>query len=101
MWSVQQFVMKFIAYNVRQDERAYFENWSQKNNIEIKLVADEVTSENLSLSKGYDAVISFQTGTYPADLFKTLAGYGVKDVSIRNVGVDNLDLAEAKKYGSN
>ena len=87
---VQQFVMKFIAYNVRQDERAYFENWSQKNNIEIKLVADEVTSENLSLSKGYDAVISFQTGTYPADLFKTLAGYGVKDVSIRNVGVDNL-----------
>ena len=28
--------MKFIAYNVRQDERAYFENWSQKNNIEIE-----------------------------------------------------------------
>ena len=51
--------MKFIAYNVRQDERAYFENWSQENNIEIKLVADEVTSKNLSLSKGYDAVISF------------------------------------------
>ena len=96
---VQQFVMKFIAYNVRQDERAYFENWSQENNIEIKLVADEVTSKNLSLSKGYDAVISFQTGIYPAEFFETLASYGIKDVSIRNVGVDNLDLAEAKKYG--
>ncbi len=70
---VQQFVMKFIAYNVRQDERAYFENWSQENNIEIKLVADEVTSKNLSLSKGYDAVISFQTGIYPAEFFETLA----------------------------
>ncbi|KRL83781.1 D-2-hydroxyacid dehydrogenase [Ligilactobacillus apodemi] len=91
--------MKFIAYNVRPDERKYFENWSAKQDIPVKLIADEVKSDNLALAKGYDAVISFQTGTYPADFFDKLAEFGVKDVSIRNVGVDNLNLTAAKKYG--
>ena len=90
--------MRFIAYNVREDELVYFKDWSKQNNIEIKLVADEVTDENLPLAKGYDAVISFQTGVYPKDFFKKIASYGIKDVSIRNVGVDNLDLKQAKEY---
>lgn len=88
--------MKFIAYNVRQDEQKYFEKWAKENAVPVKLVTEELTDENLPLAKGYDAVISFQTGVYPSDLFDKLASYGVKDISIRNVGVDNLDLASAK-----
>ena len=92
-------MMKFIAFSVRDDERPYFEKWAQENGIEVELRTEEITSQNLEEIKGYDAVIGLQTGTYPLGLFEKMGEYGIKDLSIRNVGVDNIDLAAAKANG--
>ena len=91
--------MNFIAFSVRDDERPYFEKWAQVNNVKIDLHSEEISEDNLDTIKGYDAVIGLQTGTYPLDLFAKMQEYGVKDLSIRNVGVDNIDLAVASQKG--
>ena len=33
--------MKFVAFNVREDERRYFEEWSKENGIEVSLKKEE------------------------------------------------------------
>ncbi|MCP0886412.1 D-2-hydroxyacid dehydrogenase [Ligilactobacillus sp. WILCCON 0076] len=88
--------MKFIAFNVREDERVYFEEWSKVNNIKVDLHTEEITSDNLNSFNGYDAVIGLQTGKYPAGFFEKMKEFGIRDFSIRNVGVDNVDLQSAK-----
>lgn len=87
--------MKFIAFSVRTDEEKYFAEWSQKNNTEVKLVKEALTSENLELIQGFDAILALQTGFYPAQLFEKAQEYGIKSFAIRNVGVDNVDLRSA------
>ena len=63
--------MKFVAFNVREDERRYFEEWSKENGIEVSLKKEEITPDNVSETVGYDdAVIGLQTGLYPDNLFK-------------------------------
>lgn len=91
--------MKFIAFNVRQDEQPYFENWSRQNQIEVKLVADALTAASLKQVDGYDGVLALQTGSYPAAMFEHFKRCGVKVFAIRNVGTDNIDLAAAKANG--
>ena len=87
--------MKFIAFNVRDDERPYFENWIDQNNIQVDLHEEEITEDNFELLKGYDAVLALQPNEYPQGMFAKIAQYGGKVFAIRNVGVDNIDLQEA------
>ena len=87
--------MKFIAFNVRDDERQYFETWIKENQIEVDVYTDEITPDNLDLVKGYDAVIALQPNEYPKEFFSKFAEFGGKVFSIRNVGVDNIDLEAA------
>lgn len=91
--------MKFIAFNVRQDEQPYFESWAQQNQIEVKTVSGSLTNSSLKQVDGYDGVLALQTGKYPAEMFKDFKKYGVKVLSIRNVGTDNVDLAAAEANG--
>lgn len=91
--------MKFAAFNVREDERRYFEEWSNENGIKVSLSGRELTTENVSEVHGFDAVIGLQTGLYPEGMFRTFAEEGVKVFSVRNVGVDNIDLDDAGANG--
>ncbi|MCQ2556597.1 D-2-hydroxyacid dehydrogenase [Ligilactobacillus equi] len=92
--------MKIIAYAVREDEKAAFAQWQGENpDIEVKLVSTELTVASLEEARGFDAIVAFQTGEYPADLFDRMQAMGIKDLSVRNVGVDNLNLASAKQNG--
>ena len=91
--------MKFVAFNVREDERRYFEECSKENGIEVSLKKEEITPDNVSETVGYDAVIGLQTGLYPDNLFKELSDANIKVFSVRNVGVDNINLDDAKQNG--
>ncbi|KRM96421.1 D-lactate dehydrogenase [Liquorilactobacillus aquaticus DSM 21051] len=91
--------MKFIAFNAREDEQQYFEAWEKKNDIQVKTVKGALDSNTLDRTIGYDGVLALQTGVFPNKMFDKLNKNGVKVFSIRNVGVDNLDLEEAKSNG--
>ncbi|MFD0897381.1 D-2-hydroxyacid dehydrogenase [Loigolactobacillus binensis] len=91
--------MKLIVYGVRKDEEGYARDWSKENSVEVKLVADLLDKETVKLAKGYDAIVAYQQLPYQDEVFTTMKEYGIKDLSIRNVGVDNIPADVAKANG--
>jgi D-lactate dehydrogenase len=90
--------MKFIAFGVRDDERPYFVEWQQENNIQVDLHQEMLDEKSLPATKSYSAVITLQTSSYPAGMFEFFKQNSIKALALRNVGVDNLNLAAAKKF---
>lgn len=88
--------MKFIAFDVRDDEKPYFQAWAKQNKIEVTLDSGVLDERTLKKTTGYDAVLALQTRSYPEGMFEFFKKQGIKVLSIRNVGVDNLDLTAAK-----
>lgn len=89
--------MKLIAFGVREDERPYFKEWvSQKENLELKLVPELISDETIDQIKGFDGIVSLQTTPYKREYFEKMKAAGIKVLSIRNIGIDNIDLEAAK-----
>lgn len=91
--------MKIIAYGIRDDERPYLEQWSQAQGIEVKAVGDLLDETTADLAKGYDGAVVYQQKPYTAAVLDRLAANGVTNLSLRNVGVDNVDAEAVKKNG--
>ena len=91
--------MKIICYGVIKMEESRIENWAQKNNVEVKIVHDDLCAENAELAEGFDGVSSEGNLPVDASVYEKFKQYGIKQLAIRQVGVDNQDLAAAKKNG--
>ncbi|MBU3851085.1 MAG: D-2-hydroxyacid dehydrogenase [Candidatus Paralactobacillus gallistercoris] len=91
--------MKIIAYAIRDDELPYVKQWSQENNIEVKVVQDLLTMDNVDLCKGCDGLVSYQQKPYTTALINRMHEDGIKYWSLRNVGIDNIDLDAVKQNG--
>lgn len=91
--------MKIIAYGIRDDERPYLEQWSQAQGIEVKAVSDLLDETTADLAKGYDGAVVYQQKPYTAAVLNRLAANGVTNLSLRNVGVDNVDAEAVKQNG--
>ncbi len=89
--------MKIIAYDVRDDEIPYFNKWSQEHNVEIKLVKDYLTLNNVNLAQDFDGISSVQLKPYSTALIDQMHQNGIKYWSLRNVGIDNIDLDAVKR----
>ena len=56
--------MKIIAYAVRDDERPFFDTWMKENpDVEVKLVPELLTEDNVDLAKGFDGADVYQQRT--------------------------------------
>ena len=91
--------MKIICYGVIKMEEKIIENWAQKNQVEIKIVHDDLSADNAGLAQGFDGVSSEGNLPVGASVYEKFKQYGIKQLSVRQVGVDNQDLAAAKKNG--
>lgn len=92
--------MKIVAYGVRQDERPYFDAWQAANpQIELQLEPGLLDETSAALANGADGVVVFQQKSYSGAILQRLSDLGIKNVSLRNVGVDNVDAAMVKKLG--
>lgn len=89
--------MKIIAFSVRNEERKYFKEWEQKNNIYIKLIDEDLSLENVNLIKNYDGLSTFQLKPYDKNLINEMGKIGIKYWSLRNVGIDNIDIPSVIK----
>lgn len=87
--------MKMIAFSVRDDEEKFFKEWSAQNNIQVDLIKDPLTDQTMNKIAGHDAILALQTGSFPASMFSRAKEKGIKVFSLRNVGVDNVDLKAA------
>lgn len=96
-WKEGLKMIKLIAFGVRKDEGPYFKNWEKQNDAELTLVPELLSEENIDKIKGYDGIIGLQTTPYKREYFEKMKEAGIKILSIRNIGVDNIDLEAAKE----
>lgn len=91
---------KIFAYAIRKDEQPFLKEWEKAHpEIEVDFTSELLTPETASMAKGADGVVVYQQLDYTADTLKVLADNGITNMSLRNVGVDNIDMDEAKKLG--
>ena len=91
--------MKIICYGVIKMEEKIIENWAQKNQVEVKIIHDDLSADNAGLAQGFDGVSSEGNLPVGASVYEKFKQFGIKQLSVRQVGVDNQDLAAAKKNG--
>ncbi|PWG00719.1 D-2-hydroxyacid dehydrogenase [Levilactobacillus bambusae] len=92
--------MKIIAYGIRDDELPYVKDWEEKNpDVDVKVVQELLDDSTVDLAKGYDGAVVYQQKPYTASVIDKLAADGVKYMSLRNVGVDNIDIDAIKRNG--
>jgi len=91
--------LKIIAYGIRDDEKPYLDQWSKDQGIEVKAVSELLDEDTVSLAEGYDGAVVYQQKPYTASVLDKLASYGIKSLSLRNVGVDNVDADAIKRNG--
>ncbi|MFC6260423.1 D-2-hydroxyacid dehydrogenase [Levilactobacillus fujinensis] len=91
--------MKLFCYAVLPVEKPYITAWAKENNVDVEMISDELSKDNATLAEGFDGVSS--EGITPVDesVYATFERFGIKQLAIRQVGVDNQDLAAAKKHG--
>jgi D-lactate dehydrogenase len=90
--------MKILAYSHRPDETEYFNEFSEKYDIEIVLCDDEPNFNNVELAKGFEC-ISIVTTIISGELVEKFHQVGVKFISTRTVGYDHIDIEKAKEIG--
>jgi len=91
--------MKLFCYAVLPVEKPYITAWAKENDVDVEMISDELSKDNAALAEGFDGVSS--EGITPVDesVYATFEKFGIKQLAIRQVGVDNQDLAAAKKHG--
>ena len=94
--------MKIFAYGIRDDEKPSLEEWKVINpEIQVAYTQDLLTSETAKLAKGADSVVVYQQLDYNRDSLAALADVGVTNLSLRNVGTDNIDFDAAREFKFN
>lgn len=91
---------KIFAFSIRKDEEPYVKEWSEKHpDVDVEYTDELLTPETASKAKGADGVVVYQQLDYKADTLQALADLGITKMSLRNVGVDNIDMNKAKELG--
>lgn len=92
--------MKILAYGIREDEKPFVKEWEQENpEVEVEITDKLLDEETVAMAKDFDGVVVYQQKPYTDTVFEKLDSYGIHNVSLRNVGVDNMNPATVKKYG--
>ena len=91
---------KIFAYAIRDDEKPFLEEWKNAHkDIDVDYTEELLTPETAKLAKGADGVVVYQQLDYTPETLQALADAGVTKMSLRNVGVDNIDMDKAKELG--
>lgn len=91
--------MKVIAYCVRPDELESFAQHSKALDIELTLVNEPFSAHNADAAKGHDAVIFIGNCRADRDALTKVAAHGIRYLSTRSAGSNNIDLQAAKELG--
>ena len=91
---------KIYAYGIRKDEEPYLNEWAKNHaDVTVDYTAELLTPETAAQAAGADGVVVYQQLDYTAETLQALADQGVTKMSLRNVGIDNIDMAKAKELG--
>ena len=94
--------MNIFAYSIRDDELAAIDSWQALHpNVTIGYTTDLLTPQTAHLANGATSVVAYQQLDYTRQTLQALAQNGVTNLSLRNVGTDNIDFDAASELGFN
>lgn len=92
--------MKIFAYGIRDDELSSLRKWEAAHpDVEVGYTGDTLTPDTAKLAEGSNGVVTLQTTPYEREALEKLSEYGIKSISIRNVGFDNFDFKDLNDFG--
>lgn len=91
--------MNILVYSVLDDELEYFKLMEEKYSIKFTLNKFHLNFQNADESKRYDSIIFNARDAITDKVLDKLKVNGVKYMSIRSVGFDNVDIDYANKIG--
>lgn len=91
--------MRVLAFCVRPDEEEFFHADALRLGMEVKLYPLNLSEENADMARGYDGVSCVANCNLSAKVLKKLHECGVKYVSLRTAGYDNVDMETAAALG--
>lgn len=91
-------MMKIKLFDIREDEKNFAYNWGKVNNHEIVCVEENLTLDNVSSLKAFDAISTQQLHKYDDDIYEALNKVGIKQIAGRTAGFDMFNKEEAAKH---
>lgn len=89
--------MKFAFFDAKPYDKPAFEEYGKANNITFKFYETKLNEDTVSLTKGYDGVCVFVNDTVDKTVIDRLCENGVKLISLRCAGYNNVDIKHAYK----
>ncbi|MBE0675970.1 MAG: 2-hydroxyacid dehydrogenase [Bacteroidales bacterium] len=86
---------KIAFFDAKPYDTESFNELNSKYGYTIKYFKFHLTTDNVVLAKGYDAVVIFVNDTVDAEMIMKLKEYGVKLIALRSAGFNNVDLKAA------
>ncbi len=86
---------KIAFFDAKPYDIESFNELNSKYGYTIKYFKFHLTSDNVVLAQGYDAVVIFVNDTVNAEMIMQLKEYGVKLIALRSAGFNNVDLKAA------
>ncbi|WP_426431090.1 2-hydroxyacid dehydrogenase [Winogradskyella sp. HB-48] len=90
--------MKVLVYSTRDFEKPYLEQ-ANKNKHKLTFTEEALSSSTAISAVGYDAASIFSADEACFLTIEKLHSFGVKYISLRSVGYDNVNIKAAKREG--
>lgn len=92
--------MKIAMYAVRDTEEPYIKAWEKQTGDVVKRITEQLSPANVDQAADCEGLSILQTEPLTDEgVYKKLHDFGIKEMSLRMVGYNALDLKLAKKYG--
>ncbi|MCH4172099.1 MAG: D-2-hydroxyacid dehydrogenase [Lactobacillus sp.] len=89
--------MKVLATNVFDEESIELEKWAKINEVDLTMTREPLTAANVDQVQGFDALSVQQVVPIgDAAVYAKIASFGIKQIAVRSVGYEFVDLAAAK-----
>jgi D-lactate dehydrogenase len=90
--------MKILFYSIKAFEKPFLIE-ANKNQHHLHFTEQPLSQETAYVAKGFDCVSLFTADDGSASVLNRLKNLGVKQVSVRATGYDNVDIETAGKIG--
>ena len=91
--------MRIYAYEVRDDEKLYFENLAAELNLDIESKPDILSDEEICRMEEGSGLTVLGMRHYGSKVMEMLSQRGIQFLSTRTIGYNHIDIEAAKRYG--
>lgn len=92
-------MMRIYAYEVRDDEKLYFENLAAELNLDIESKPDILSDEEICRMEEGSGLTVLGMRHYGSKVMEMLSQRGIQFLSTRTIGYNHIDIEAAKRYG--